>query len=102
LSRLVVPRMLATGSVVSAATAVRAGSRCAFAVATRTPALVALSVRSVGGSGPAQWAFRDELLGLVRDTAELSWREVRRGIDELDVRTRPAGGGPARPYRVKV
>jgi hypothetical protein len=94
--------MLATGSLVSAAIAVRAGSRCAFTVATRTPSLVALGVRAAGGSAPAQWAFRDELLGLVRDTAELSWRELRRGIDDLDARTRPPGRGPARPYRVKV
>ena len=93
--------MLATGSLVGAATAVRAGTRCAFLVATRTPPLLVTGVRATAGAGPAQWAFRDELLGLARDTADVSWRELRRGLDAFDLRTRPATAGPARPYRAK-
>jgi hypothetical protein len=53
----------------------------------------------------AQAAFRDDLIALARDSAELSWRELRRGVDELDAFTRPheePGGRPQRPYRVKL
>src|SRR3954451_25487889 len=56
LSRLEVARMVATGSVVSAATAARAGASCLGTVAGRTPPLVGLAVRGADG------AFRDELL----------------------------------------
>src|SRR3954463_10957444 len=55
LSRLVVPCMLATGSVVAAAVAARTWSRCLFTVASRTPPLAALGVRAVAGDAPAQW-----------------------------------------------
>jgi hypothetical protein len=47
----------------------------------------------------------DDRLGLARESAELSWRELRRGVDRLDASTRPpqpsANGRPFRPYRVK-
>ena len=49
--------------------------------------------------------FRDELVALARDSAEASWRELRRGVDDLDAFTRPderESERPARrPYRVK-
>jgi hypothetical protein len=93
--------MLVAGSSVGAVTVVRAGSRCLFTVATRTPRLTLTGARGLAGATPAQWAFRDEFLALARDTADLSWREVRRGLDELDLHTRPHGEGPSRPYRVK-
>jgi hypothetical protein len=58
-----------------------------------------------GDGGKAQWAFRDELIGLARDSAEASWRELRRGVDDLDASTRPddqaAQPRRYRPYRVK-
>jgi hypothetical protein len=65
---------------------------------------VKLAVRaSVGGAGTAQSAFRDDFIGLARDLAEASWREMRRGVQELDAFTRSADESPARhrPYRVK-
>jgi len=106
-SRLAVPRMLATGSLVSSATAVRVGVGCLGLLATRTPPLVRLAVRaSVDGADGrrAQAEFRDDLLALARDSAEVSWRELRRGVDALDAHTRPAEepAAPrhARPYRV--
>jgi hypothetical protein len=81
---------------------------CLQLLADRTPPLVTLAWRaSMGGAETptAQAAFRDELLGLARDSAEASWRELRRGVDDLDRFTRPnadpAAPRPRRPYRVK-
>jgi hypothetical protein len=100
--------MLTTGSLVSSATAFRIGASCLELVVKRTPDLVRLGVTaSLGGSETrtAQAAFRDDLIALARDSAELSWRELRRGVDELDALTRPRerpGVRPQRPYRVKL
>jgi hypothetical protein len=104
MSRLTVPRMLAAGSMVGAATSLRAGAGFAGLLAGRAPRLVRLAVQGTAGPQAAanQSAFRDELLGLARESAELSWRELRRGVDALDSYTR--GESPAmvrRPYRVK-
>jgi hypothetical protein len=101
-NRLVVPRTLVAGAIVGSATAVRAGSKCLLTVAARTPPLVVVALRASGGAATAQATFRDELLELARDTAELSWRELRRGLDDFDAVTRPSGERTrARPYRVK-
>lgn len=92
----------------TAATAVRVSATCLELLAERTPPLVTLAVRgSLGGPGTAtsQAAFRDELVALARDSAERSWRELRRGVDQLDAFTRPADGrdvSSRRPYRVKA
>lgn len=62
---------------------------------------------SAGGAETerAQVMFRDELIALARESAEISWRELRRGVDELDASTRPdeppAAQPARRPYRVK-
>jgi hypothetical protein len=99
--------MLSTGSLVSSATAFRVGVSCLQLWAERTPPLMRLAVAASlgdGGRATAQAAFRDDLLALARDSAELSWRELRRGVDDLDVLTRPregSGARPHRPYRVK-
>jgi hypothetical protein len=99
--------MLATGSFVTSATAFRVGAACLELWVKRTPLLLRLAVRaSVGGAetGKAQWAFRDDLIALARDWAEVSWRELRRGVDDLDAFTRlddEPGVRPHRPYRVK-
>jgi hypothetical protein len=57
------------------------------------------------GTGEAQAAFRDELVALMRESAEASWREMRRGVEDFDAFTRPDKDGaeraPGRPYRVK-
>ena len=102
------PRILATGSLVTVATAYRVATSCAGLVGRRALPLVGLAVQgSVGTSGAAraQVAFRDELLSLARDSAEVSWRELRRGVDDLDVATRPAAElemtARRRPHRVK-
>jgi hypothetical protein len=100
--------MLAAGSLVSTATVVRAGLSCFELVADRTPQLVGLAVNaSVGGNDmpKAQAAFRDQLLDLARESAERSWRELRRGVDDFDAMTRPRKepvGRPHRPHRVKL
>jgi hypothetical protein len=107
-SRLLIPRLLTTGSVVGATTALRIGAASAQLLARRTPPLLGLALRgSLGGPETArtQATFRDELIALAREGAETSWREMRRGVDQLDASTRPpdpsAGGPPRRPYRVK-
>ena len=100
--------MLATGSVVMAATAFRVGASCVDLLAGRTPLFVRLAIGSLtcpSGSGEAEAAFRDELVALMRESAEASWREMRRGVEDFDAFTRPDKDGaeraPGRPYRVK-
>jgi hypothetical protein len=99
--------MLATGAVVTSATGFRVGAGCLELLVDRGPLLARRAVSaSVGGgeSGDAQAAFRDDFLALARESAEVSWRELRRGVDELDALTR-SGEDPAaqphRPYRAK-
>jgi hypothetical protein len=107
LSRLLVPRMLAAGSLVSSATAFRVGAGCVELWLDRAPTLAGLAVRaSVGGddSGRAQAAFRDDLIAFAGDLAEVSFREMRRGVEQFEAFTRkddPPGERPHRPYRVK-
>ncbi len=94
--------MLVAGSLVGSATALRAGSKCFAIVATRTPPLVPLAVDASLGTQRAQAELRDEVLALVRETGETSWREWRRGLDDFDALTRPAAAQAwRRPYRVK-
>jgi hypothetical protein len=52
-----------------------------------------------------QAAFRDEMIALAREAAEVSWRELRRGVAEYDSLTRagePKREQPHRPHRVKL
>ena len=99
--------MLAAGSLVSSATAFRVWAGCLELWLERAPELARLAVRaSAGGAeaGTAQAAFRDDFIALARDAAEVSWRELRRGIDDLDAFSRSGdepGERPHRPYRVK-
>jgi len=101
-----VPRMLTTGSLVSSATAIRMVAGHLELLMERTPQLAQLALSAaVGGNARAQSAFRDDLLGLVRESTDLSSRELRRGLDELDNATRlgpKAGARRRRPYRVKL
>jgi hypothetical protein len=87
--------MLATGSAVAGATAVRITLGAANVAVDRVPALIELGLKSTcrrpgSSASTAQAAFRDELVGLFRDCAESSWHELRRGVDDLDEFTRPA------------
>jgi hypothetical protein len=99
--------MLATGSVMTTATALRVGVSALALLADRAPSLVRLAVTASAGADndPAQAAFRDEILALTRDAAEVTWRELRKGIDDLDTFTRPgenhAEQAQRRPHRVK-
>ena len=100
--------MLAAGSLVSSATAFRMGAGCLELWLERAPALTRLAVQASVGRAEtdrAQGAFRDDFIALARDSAEVSWRELRRGVDDLDAFTRPddeLGQRPHRPYRVKL
>ena len=96
--------MVVTSSALSAATAARVGAGCVALAIRRAPRLAGLA--ALASAGPARddtagMTFRDELIGLLRDSAEVSWREWRRGVDELDRLTRPAAeGAPRRRHRV--
>ena len=94
--------MLGAGAVVSSATAFRVGLGCLELWTRRTRPLVGLAF-SASLKGPdarkAQAAFRDDVIALARESAEISWRELRRGVDELDTFTRPGSGPAARPHR---
>lgn len=93
--------------MVGAATALRVGAGCAGLLGRRSGPLVILAVQaSLGAGGRATEAtLREELVALARESAELSWREMRRGVDAFDAYTRPIdrprGASPFRPYRVK-
>ncbi|HEY2320163.1 MAG TPA: hypothetical protein VGH67_17780 [Solirubrobacteraceae bacterium] len=93
--------------MVGAATAVRVGAGCARLLRRRSRPLMGLAVQASFGSdsGTAEATLRDEVVALARESAELSWREMRRGVDDLDAFTRPVDGprsaSPDRPYRVK-
>jgi hypothetical protein len=99
--------MLLTGSVMGTTTALRVGVGCAELLVERTPPLVRLALTATAGfeNGKAQAEFRDELLSLTRDAAEVTWRELRRGVDDLDAYTRTgeehALRARRRPQRVK-
>jgi hypothetical protein len=110
LSRTLIPRLITTSSVVGATTAVRVGAGCASLLRRRSAPLASLAVRaSFGRAGPetlaAEATLRDEVVALARESAELSWRELRRGVNALDRATRPferpRGDAPRRPYRLK-
>jgi hypothetical protein len=100
--------MIANGSLVTSATALRVGLTWFELWAKRTPPLARLALAaSLGGdqTRKAEATFRDDLIALARETAELSSRELRRAIDDLDKATRRSeepGSRPLRPYRYKL
>jgi hypothetical protein len=103
-----VHRMLATSSMVGAATAFRMGLGYYELMAERAPFLMSLAGEASAGppqGGRAEAEFRDELLALAHESSELYWRELRRGVDDLDAYTRPyeehPRRAPRRPYRNK-
>jgi len=100
-----VARTLFTSALVGAGGSTRAGVGVARLALRRTPSLVALSARAVA-PGPAgaraEAEFRDELLTLLDEVAEVAWRQARRARLELGDRTSPNGGVPRRRHRVKA
>ena len=105
---LLLSRLATTGATVAVTAGVRAGTRGLQLCIRRSPILVKLAVESgtsPGRDGVAQSGLRDEVLGLVRELAELSWREARRALDDLDAGTRveqrALAAGPCRRVRVK-
>src|SRR5438034_11459309 len=96
------PRLLATGTVVAAATAFRIGASWSQLLVGRTAPLVRLAVQAAAGgvgAGTAEAALRDELVALARESAEVSWRELRRGVDDFDAFTRSDEDGTERGPR---
>lgn len=98
-----VVRMLVTSAFVGATGSVRATAGLAELAVRRTPTLVALGARATVETGAeadwAQAAFRDQLLTLYDDAAEIAWHQLRRARDELGVRSSPRGvpAAPAAP-----
>lgn len=97
--------------MVGAATAFRVGAGCAQLLRRRSGTIMSLAVQASFGydttaAQTAEATLRDELVALARESAELSWRELRRGVDALDSYTRPIDAPrsdtPRRPYRVKT
>jgi uncharacterized protein YjiS (DUF1127 family) len=65
--------------------------------------LARLAAVASAGDPRAQAVFRDELIGFYRAAAEISWRELRRAINDLDRMTRGPDGAEyaQRRHRVK-
>lgn len=116
-----VVRTLVSTAIVGAAGSARAGAGAAGLALRRGPSLLALSARATMPSGKdaarAEAVFRDELLTLLDEVAEVAWRQARRARLELAARTSPtraaapasgpgapasANGAPRRHARVKA
>jgi hypothetical protein len=113
--------MLVTSARVGGESWARAVVGTTELVGRRGPALLTLGTRATIGIGEtaskAQSEFRDELLTLFDDAAEIGWRQARRAREELGVRTTPrepraalatngrqaavSNGAPPRRHRVK-
>jgi hypothetical protein len=103
--------LLATGALMSAASAVRAGTGCLELWSERMPALVRLAAEideQPEGRSEERDAMegraREEMMAVARESAEIVMREIRRGLEDLDTFTRTEDQGPggvARPYRAK-
>jgi hypothetical protein len=104
---LLLPRLLATGSLVLVTATFRTCMQSLRLCGERSVPLIRLTADYMSGSASAPTSrqiLRDEVLGLVRELAGVSWRESRRAIDELDLRTRSGSTTSeqlTRPYRVK-
>ena len=101
-----VVQTLVISALVGAAGSARAGVGMTELALGRAPSLLALGARATVAMGPgaarAHAAFRDELLTLFDDVAEVAWREARAARLELGARTIPAeAGGSRRRHRVK-
>jgi hypothetical protein len=111
--------MLVTSTTVGTVASLRTGAGLAGLAVRRTPVLVALGARATVGTGAgaarAQAEFRDEMLGLLDDAAEIAWLQARRARDQLGLRTSPPqpghaataqgaahNGNPPRRHRVKA
>jgi hypothetical protein len=100
-----VVRTLFTSALVGAGGSARAGVGVARLTLRRTPSLLTLSARALtpgSARARADAEFRDELLTLLDDVAEVAWRQARRARLELGERTGPDGGVPRRRHRVKA
>jgi hypothetical protein len=94
--------MFVTGCTMTAATVVRTGVGCLQLWSERAPLLLELGARArepTAVAAEAQGHFRDELLAVARDSSALAVRELRRGLDDLDLFTRLPEKPAARPRR---
>jgi len=100
-----VAQLAVASSVVAVAATARGWARGTSVCVRHAGAWPRLLLQASTGAGPAsaRAVLRDEVLGLWRDLALVSWEESRRAIDALDASTRTAAGEarPRRRYRVK-
>lgn len=105
--RFLLPRLVATGSMVVADATFRTCTKSLKLVGEHSASLIRLTADAASGSASAPTSrsvLRDELFGLMRELAGVSWHESRRAIDKFDLRTRSDASPPeqpSRPYRVK-
>ena len=108
LPRVGVVRTLVTSAIVGAAGSARAGAGAAELAIRRAPSLIALgaraSLRPGAGAARAEAVFRDELLLLLDDVAQLASRHARQARLQLSALTAPplAAPSPTRRARVKA
>ena len=108
-------RTLVTSAVVGATGSARASAGLTALALRRVPSVAALGARAAVWTGTdaqrADAGFRDELLALIDDAAEIASRHARRARLELSERTCPSdpGAGAAsrngaliRRHRVKA
>jgi hypothetical protein len=103
--------LLATGALMSVASAVRAGAGCLELWSQRVPPLVRLAAeideqpeRPAEEQTVLEGQVREELMSVARESAEIVMRELRRGLEDLDSYTRAddeESSGASRPYRAK-
>jgi hypothetical protein len=97
-------RLVATGSAVFAAGALRTAGRWIDLCTARSAALIELA-QATRSSEPdaaqAQVVLRDEVVGLARELAEASWQETRTAMEHFDAYTRDDGAdGDVAPTRL--
>jgi hypothetical protein len=106
-------RLLATGALMTAASAVRAGAGCMELWSQRVPPLVKLAAELAEDAPPGESPdaapdrsrLREELIAVARDSAEIVLHELHRGVEDLDTFTRSeeeaAEDRERRRYRAK-
>src|SRR2546421_13025211 len=90
-------RMLAVGSVMSAATAFRVGATSLTLWSEQAPKLMELWLKAEEDEDKAGTKLRDEVFTTARDAAERINIELVGGINDADRFTKPRSGTPAKP-----
>jgi hypothetical protein len=110
MSRENTARTMMAGSTVGAQTALRMAAGWLALLADQGPSLIRTGLEASSDADAdraerADMRFGEDVLAFARESAEVSWRELRRGLDALDgaIRAEPHGSASAavRRHRVK-